>query len=137
MSLLLSLHVLLFLFTDPPTTTIYTSCHPLSLHDALPICTLKLEAGMPYNPAGYYYSTSPPVIAAGKIIVGGAVNDNYSTQSQSGVIRAYDVNTRSEEHTSELQSLMRISYAVFCLKKNKKQKSLYINIDNNLLTDYN
>src|SRR3546814_6227871 len=29
--------------------------------------------------------------------------------------------TRSEEHTSELQSLMRISYAVFCLKK-KKQK---------------
>src|SRR3546814_9754282 len=30
--------------------------------------------------------------------------------------------TRSEEHTSELQSLMRISYAVFCLnKKNKKQ----------------
>src|SRR3546814_4607557 len=32
---------------------------------------------------------------------------------------------RSEEHTSELQSLMRISYAVFCLKKknNKKQKN--------------
>src|SRR3546814_10119326 len=29
---------------------------------------------------------------------------------------------RSEEHTSELQSLMRISYAVFCLKKNKKHK---------------
>src|SRR3546814_6506646 len=28
---------------------------------------------------------------------------------------------RSEEHTSELQSLMRISYAVFCLKKNKQQ----------------
>src|SRR3546814_7916191 len=30
--------------------------------------------------------------------------------------------TRSEEHTSELQSLMRISYAVFCLKKKKKLK---------------
>src|SRR3546814_3198842 len=29
---------------------------------------------------------------------------------------------RSEEHTSELQSLMRISYAVFCLKKKKNQK---------------
>src|SRR3546814_1367330 len=29
---------------------------------------------------------------------------------------------RSEEHTSELQSLMRISYAVFCLKKKKEQK---------------
>src|SRR3546814_1568861 len=30
------------------------------------------------------------------------------------------INGRSEEHTSELQSLMRISYAVFCLKKKKK-----------------
>src|SRR3546814_7708208 len=30
---------------------------------------------------------------------------------------------RSEEHTSELQSLMRISYAVFCLKKKKKRKT--------------
>src|SRR3546814_8178540 len=31
---------------------------------------------------------------------------------------------RSEEHTSELQSLMRISYAVFCLKKTKKHKQI-------------
>src|SRR3546814_3691038 len=34
--------------------------------------------------------------------------------------RADTHDERSEEHTSELQSLMRISYAVFCLKKNKK-----------------
>src|SRR3546814_1101630 len=33
---------------------------------------------------------------------------------------------RSEEHTSELQSLMRISYAVFCLKKKKSNKNTYI-----------
>src|SRR3546814_3813042 len=32
---------------------------------------------------------------------------------------------RSEEHTSELQSLMRISYAVFCLKKKKHKKETY------------
>src|SRR3546814_975487 len=32
---------------------------------------------------------------------------------------------RSEEHTSELQSLMRISYAVFCLKKKKQQQHEY------------
>src|SRR3546814_3196989 len=32
---------------------------------------------------------------------------------------------RSEEHTSELQSLMRISYAVFCLKKKKKQQNIH------------
>src|SRR3546814_7758737 len=34
---------------------------------------------------------------------------------------------RSEEHTSELQSLMRISYAVFCLKKNTKKKTAAYN----------
>src|SRR3546814_1949901 len=32
--------------------------------------------------------------------------------------------SRSEEHTSELQSLMRISYAVFCLKKKKNQHTI-------------
>src|SRR3546814_6634661 len=43
----------------------------------------------------------------------GGVNDD---------MRGYhDSITRSEEHTSELQSLMRISYAVFCLKKKTKQ----------------
>src|SRR3546814_8771678 len=35
----------------------------------------------------------------------------------------FEIALRSEEHTSELQSLMRISYAVFCLKK-KKQKNI-------------
>src|SRR3546814_6635308 len=35
---------------------------------------------------------------------------------------AYEAGKRSEEHTSELQSLMRISYAVFCLKKKKKNQ---------------
>src|SRR3546814_8031864 len=34
-----------------------------------------------------------------------------------------DAHLRSEEHTSELQSLMRISYAVFCLKKNNTQNT--------------
>src|SRR3546814_3419492 len=45
---------------------------------------------------------------------------------------ASDINDRldgrSEEHTSELQSLMRISYAVFCLKKKKIQKKNTMNI---------
>src|SRR3546814_5683915 len=35
-------------------------------------------------------------------------------------LRAHQRRLRSEEHTSELQSLMRISYAVFCLKKKKE-----------------
>src|SRR3546814_4603020 len=40
---------------------------------------------------------------------------------------------RSEEHTSELQSLMRISYAVFCLKKKKKNQ---LQTDKHLTTTY-
>src|SRR3546814_5512639 len=40
---------------------------------------------------------------------------------------------RSEEHTSELQSLMRISYAVFCLKK---KKSTSLNTTNSMTTKY-
>src|SRR3546814_8708771 len=55
-------------------------------------------------------------------------------RSPPGLIRTNDIATpfvpylqpanadRSEEHTSELQSLMRISYAVFCLKKKKTKK---------------
>src|SRR3546814_20697080 len=39
-----------------------------------------------------------------------------------GVDRLHHVLHRSEEHTSELQSLMRISYAVLCLKKKKNTK---------------
>ena len=54
---------------------------------------LDLMHNMPFNQAGYYYSTSPPVIAGDTIIVAGAVNDNYDVNSPSGVIRAYDVNT--------------------------------------------
>src|SRR3546814_6424313 len=44
---------------------------------------------------------------------------------------------RSEEHTSELQSLMRISYAVFCLKKKKTQKKklqYILEVTNNITT---
>src|SRR3546814_7417510 len=37
---------------------------------------------------------------------------------------------RSEEHTSELQSLMRISYAVFCLKKKQHQQHMRMSTDN-------
>src|SRR3546814_3269287 len=47
-----------------------------------------------------------------------------------------DFSTRSEEHTSELQSLMRISYAVFCLKKKttmKKEKQKTKKDDNNTI----
>src|SRR3546814_7911399 len=46
-----------------------------------------------------------------------------SAPCRSRFIRADQAASRSEEHTSELQSLMRISYAVFCLKKKTKTKT--------------
>src|SRR3546814_1019169 len=46
---------------------------------------------------------------------GGGGGDDAGARRQPVLLRG-----RSEEHTSELQSLMRISYAVFCLKKKKK-----------------
>src|SRR3546814_9658661 len=39
------------------------------------------------------------------------------------MLASFGADDRSEEHTSELQSLMRISYAVFCLKKKKNNKT--------------
>src|SRR3546814_4749092 len=52
-------------------------------------------------------------------IVVGPVDADGLGRLFGGEGRAGDVGQRSEEHTSELQSLMRISYAVFCLKKKK------------------
>src|SRR3546814_8227904 len=49
---------------------------------------------------------------------------NFAAAPWSGVFAP----KRSEEHTSELQSLMRISYAVFCLKKKKTQLNSSLNL---------
>ncbi|MBP2299881.1 glucose/quinate/shikimate family membrane-bound PQQ-dependent dehydrogenase [Azospirillum picis] len=54
---------------------------------------ISLWANMPNVRPGAYYSTSPPVVTASLIIVGGTVLDNVSTKEQSGVIRAFDVDT--------------------------------------------
>src|SRR3546814_6368140 len=60
------------------------------------------------------------------------LNDEQRTRISQSVARlnvaplrkvTFAIRVRSEEHTSELQSLMRISYAVFCLKKKKTQQS--------------
>src|SRR3546814_3029805 len=67
------------------------------------------------------------VYGSGKIDRASAVID---VVSRFEALRAtIEEGLRSEEHTSELQSLMRISYAVFCLKKKKKE----IKKDNNVI----
>src|SRR3546814_5271799 len=63
------------------------------------------------------YGTGPAYRKLGGRVVY-AVED-LQTWADRGLVSS---TSRSEEHTSELQSLMRISYAVFCLKKKKKKK---------------
>ena len=54
---------------------------------------LDLMHNMPFKQDGFYYSTSPPVVANGVVVVAGSVNDNYAINAPSGVIRAYDAKT--------------------------------------------
>src|SRR3546814_7020262 len=63
----------------------------------------------------------------------GSIGRAFSTKDSAGIFPASRICVqRSEEHTSELQSLMRISYAVFCLTKKKThvhQPPLHIHYD--------
>src|SRR3546814_4928636 len=52
--------------------------------------------------------------------VGHPEKDADYLRAVSPIFHTAEIDVRSEEHTSELQSLMRISYAVFCLKKKKQ-----------------
>src|SRR3546814_7357487 len=62
-----------------------------------------------------------PVRPAATVRRDAQTDDDHQSSRHEG--RADGASCRSEEHTSELQSLMRISYAVFCLKKKKKQNT--------------
>src|SRR3546814_8336416 len=95
----------------PPRST--RTEHTLSLHDALPISAMSTFSGFccalccmgndSMVELLRWATTHPASATAVLVLLDGATK------------------WRSEEHTSELQSLMRISYAVFCLKKKKKQ----------------
>src|SRR3546814_9496744 len=77
----------------------------------------------PRTPASAELSIQPHPLARGQDI-GVALMAITQDHAVGRLVRAFicheRVIGRSEEHTSELQSLMRISYAVFCLKKKKK-----------------
>src|SRR3546814_6352187 len=64
-----------------------------------------------------------------------AASERFAPSSSSFFSASRSIFSRSEEHTSELQSLMRISYAVFCLqqKNHLEYNQLHIKHDNKLL----
>src|SRR3546814_6670726 len=138
------------------TAVIYTYCHTLPLHDALPSSALGVDA-IEYGgqfarrrgvvaeqafdaqrhvlePAGGIEARRNGEADVGRTQGLGAASRNFDQRLQAGTalpraqasqagghqrtvvrIQRHEVGDRSEEHTSELQSLMRISYAVFCL----------------------
>src|SRR3546814_19554461 len=95
---MIRLHAIFSLFfNDTATTEIYTYGHTLSLHDALPIWSALVST---------MRNSRRAVLPISSFSAAGSSSPGTCTTTR-----------RSEEHTSELQSLMRISYAVFCLKK--------------------
>src|SRR3546814_8359044 len=131
----------------PPRST--RTDHTLSLHDALPICSFLnhqylvaarppyypnadkgpakeritvLDEGDPHGVRPRQTAQSPASAMDGPVrfVPNSLTPDFYAVNTMlPPYAPSYDLD-RSEEHTSELRSLMRISYAVFCLKKKKK-----------------
>src|SRR3546814_3418635 len=90
-----------------PYTTLFRSEVTQAVDDA---CRPEWDPGHLYGPYSH-----PNDAEKGKVE---HQHDHHAQQAVPGVHVALEpVVGRSEEHTSELQSLMRISYAVFCLKK--------------------
>src|SRR3546814_3223296 len=80
----------------------------------------------------------PPAASSGERRVGG-VPQPFGAVRAPGVERDHgeaQAGQRSEEHTSELQSLMRISYPVFCLKKKNNKKPKQHKHNSSYLTYY-
>src|SRR3546814_4695659 len=119
-----------FFFHDTATTEIDTYCHTLSLHDALPIWSDEVArhlmiwltfigAGLTLRHGGLVAidnvqtAMSPRNARLMRIVVAVIMFAFFATMIW-----------RSEEHTSELQSLMRTSYAVFCLKTKNQYASI-------------
>src|SRR3546814_4421428 len=125
------LFVFLFFFVnDTATTEIYTYRHTLSLHDALPISPRSIGPTSGARPPRCWAARGLPATAAA------SKNSSMERPSTPPIPRPISPawrssgsdeqgQMRSEEHTSELQSLMRISYAVFCLKKKQKTTNIH------------
>src|SRR3546814_5363996 len=105
--------MMIFFFNDTATTEIYSYCHTLSLHDALPICFDERNTDRRGRPLAVRRSELRTRCLRRAFV---------TLSDMTGSV------TRSEEHTSELQSLMRNSYAVFCLKKKIKYSNKYSNL---------
>src|SRR3546814_3151144 len=136
-------HMKCVMLIDTATTAVYTYWLTLPLHDALPSF---IEGPQPTARGDGLQSRKlhvlhrfaafvalgdegkivvelrpPPVAQLGRRLRVRPRQDGFQALDLGIPLQDFEAHPhRSEEHTSELQSLMRISYAVFCLKKKKK-----------------
>src|SRR3546814_5031196 len=86
------------------------------------LLVLRIQTGMQAHPSGKFGDQRQALVIGGpqlRRVDDGIQVAGHRPRAPKRFRRVFQ---RSEEHTSELQSLMRISYAVFCLKKKKKTK---------------
>src|SRR3546814_10086677 len=76
-------------------------------------CPIEMTAGM---------KKLVPTIRSSSIMIAATNSAGKASRPMMDATKMPHTEQRSEEHTSELQSLMRISYAVFCLKKKTKKQ---------------
>src|SRR3546814_13152807 len=103
-----------FSFNGTATTEIYPYCHTRSLHDALPIYDREVVDDLVHAPVHRGGEADRELRREQHLAEGVGHRQPQELQVVLGE-DALDLD-RSEEHTSELQSLMRLSYAVLCLK---------------------
>ena len=110
-----------FFFNDTATTEIYT----LSLHDALPISVVENHVQNDFDVSlmrffqKYLKVFHAPIVRVEVFIVCYIILMVGRGRMNGHQPKHVNPQVRSEEHTSELQSPVPISYAVFCLKKKK------------------
>src|SRR3546814_2309873 len=102
-------------FTRTDTLFPYTPLFRSAQLQAFALDRVETRADDAFGGAAADVDHQPQVAGLGRLRMGDPEVD------QARLLAAGD--DRSEEHTSELQSLMRISYAVFCLKKKKYNKT--------------
>src|SRR3546814_3511785 len=93
-----------------PDTTLFRSIAIFPPH-------MPLGRRLPMKDGNMTINKTKLWVGLGAYVFAGAAAPTLATPASA------ETGTRSEEHTSELQSLMRISYAVFCLKKKKKSRT--------------
>src|SRR3546814_4598392 len=99
-----------------PYTTLFRSVIPVARNEWLPIA-------VPISAATARRRTIANALAWGRGVSLSRLVPRAIVRNNGPLACA---RSRSEEHTSELQSLMRISYAVFCLKKKKRTTTVYV-----------